>query len=251
MARCLRCGEPGRRSAAGAELARLHDFALPLTGRIDGGYEIGAWSRPARHIGGDLLVAWDVPGAGLMVFLGDVMGHGTPAAVVASALRAALHQLRQAGVAGPAAILSRLNEVVCDLFPEYFVTASAALLAAGGLTCAQAGHPALLVRPAAGRVVNVPFRSLPLGLTPGGAYEEKRLGLPAGATLLLYSDGVLDALAQPGRPPLDALAEVVRHSRGGGARGLVQAVRQAVRRAGRDRHDDRAVLAVRRLPGGE
>jgi sigma-B regulation protein RsbU (phosphoserine phosphatase) len=231
----------------GAELARLHDFSLPCPERFHNACEIDAWSRPARQIGGDLLAAYPVEGAGLVLFLGDVMGHGTPAAVVASALRAGLHQLRVSRIASPGVILFRLNQMVCDLFPEYFVTASASLLdETGKLTCAQAGHPPLLVRHRIGEVSRVSFRSLPLGLTPGTEYQEKRLDLPAGAALVLYSDGVIDGLAAGDRPGLDVLMETVGESRRGNARALVRRVRRALRQGCRDQDDDRAVLAMSR-----
>src|SRR5262245_373094 len=98
MARCLRCGAEGRLAvpgAVGAELARLHEVSLPAAQCYPGAYAVEAWSRPARHIGGDLLAVRPLAGGRLAVFQGDVMGHGTPAAVVASGLRAALHLLRQ------------------------------------------------------------------------------------------------------------------------------------------------------------
>jgi serine phosphatase RsbU (regulator of sigma subunit) len=177
-----------------AELATLHRCALPRLERPHDAFAAAWWSRPARSIGGDVIVTWPVDAGRLLVCLADAMGHDTPAAVVASAVRAGLLYARRGGVSSPAAVLNLLNHTVAELFERYFVTATVCLLdAAGRLTSAQAGHPPLLVRRPDGVVRPVSSPALPLGLDPEEVYAEHTTALPAGSSVVLYSDGVTDA----------------------------------------------------------
>ena len=100
------------------DLQRLHRGGLPNLRGLHPGFEIDAWSRPVSRIGGDVIAVWPVDDRRLVAFLGDVMGHGTPAAVVASAVRSTLHHLRSAGTFRPVDLLARINRTVIDLFPE-------------------------------------------------------------------------------------------------------------------------------------
>lgn len=244
MPSCL--GQERFRDAIRLELSRLHGLALPPTGAFAEKFELDSWSRPARRIGGDVLAAWALEPGRVGIFLGDVMGHGTPAAVVASAVRAGLHQVRQVGAVRPAALLAGLNDIVCDLFPEYFVTATVCVADAvsGTLTCSQAGHPAVIVR--SGREVqHISQRSLPLGLTTTVEYEESHVRLPEGATVLLYSDGVLEGLAAPGRSGHEALQTIVESGDSEDVANLVRRIRRALRKSRKPIQDDCSVLAVR------
>jgi serine phosphatase RsbU (regulator of sigma subunit) len=178
--------------------------------------------------------------ARLLVFLGDVMGHDTPAAMIATALHLDLYRLRQAGVTSPAAVLRNLDRGVSELFPNYFVTAVCCLLDAreGTLTWSLAGHPPVLLREAAGQVRTLCHNAYPLGLMTGDDVPEEVTPFAPGSSVLLYTDGVSDPLGGA-----DAVANVLADSNGD-AEAVVAAVRRAVAR--RRRTDDRAVLAVQR-----
>jgi sigma-B regulation protein RsbU (phosphoserine phosphatase) len=238
-----------RPSALQAELASLHRAALPRLERIPDGFDLACWARPARTIGGDLVAAWPVDEARLLVFLADVMGHDLPAAIVASAVRSVLYQQEQAGLCRPTDLLAEINRVVAGLFEGYFVTASACLLdaAAGTLTFSQAGHPPLLLRHRDGEVTQLFVSALPLGLGADESYEEQTLSLARGSAVVLYSDGVSDALLTPEVPGTQALSSLVADCRRPSAFRLVQRIRRAVHRSSPIRHDDRSALAVRML----
>ena len=92
------------------DLQRLHQGGLPSLQRLHPRFAIDAWSRPMSRIGGDVIAVWPVDDRRLVAFLGDVMGHGTPAAVVASAVRSTLHHLRTAGTFRPVELLSRITD---------------------------------------------------------------------------------------------------------------------------------------------
>jgi serine phosphatase RsbU (regulator of sigma subunit) len=239
-----------RPSALQAELADLHRAALPRLERIPEGFDLACWARPARTIGGDLVAAWPLGETRLFVFLADVMGHDLPAAIVASAVRTALYQQELAGHTRPAHLLAGLNRLIAGMFEGYFVTASACLLdaAAGTLTFAQAGNPPLLLRHRDGEVTPIFMPALPLGLAANEPYQEQTLPLTPGAAVILYSDGVSDALIGPETSGTETLSSVVARCRRPSAFRLVQRIRRIVHRSSPIRHDDRSVLAVRLLP---
>ncbi len=237
MAGCLVC-EERRVAVAGDDLVRLHEAALPCPSQVAGPFELARWSRPAGAIGGDVLAAWSVDRERLVIFLADVMGHNLASALVAAALRLDLFRLRQAGLTSPAALLGRLDQGLAHLFPLYHATAACCLLDAREetLTWALAGHPPLLLRGPSGEVVPLGQSAYPLGLLNEEDYVEEVVQLPAGSTVLLYSDGVTDPLGGAA-----ALSDVLS---GEGEPGpLVDGVCQAVEPL--PRGDDRSLLAVR------
>jgi serine phosphatase RsbU (regulator of sigma subunit) len=185
----------------------------------------------------------------MFVCLADVMGHDVAAAIVASAVRTALYQHELAAHSRPAHLLAGINQVVAGLFQGYFVTATACLLdaAAGTLTVAQAGHPPLLLRNLYGEVKQLFIPALPLGLLVDESYEEQVIPLSHGTAVILYSDGVSDALITPETSGTQALSSVVARGRRPSAFRLVQRIRRAVHRSSPTRHDDRSALAVRLL----
>jgi serine phosphatase RsbU (regulator of sigma subunit) len=92
-------------------------------------------------------------------------------------------------------VLYRANEVLCgDIPPKMFVTCLCAVLdpATGGFRFANAGHNLPYRRSAAG-VSDVKATGMPLGLLPGMSYEETETVIQPGETIVLYSDGIVEA----------------------------------------------------------
>ena len=119
---------------------------------------------------------------------------GVPAALVMSAtrsvLRASVQRLIEPGV-----VLERVNEHLCPDMPEkMFVTCLYAVLdpRTGLFRFANAGHDLPYVKTADG-VVELRARGMPLGLMPGMAYEENEAMLAPGDSVLLHSDGIVEA----------------------------------------------------------
>src|SRR5215212_11402165 len=160
------------------------------------GWQIAAYYRPAREVGGDFYDVIPLPDGRVAFVVGDVTDKGVPAALVMSATRSVLRA--SAGrLIEPGAVLERLNEHVCPDMPEkMFVTCLYGVLDphTGLLRFANAGHDVPYVRTAHG-VVELRARGMPLGLMPGMAYEEKELVLEPGDSVLLHSDGVVEAHA--------------------------------------------------------
>jgi len=158
------------------------------------GWQIAAYYRPAREVGGDFYDVIPLPDGRVAFVVGDVTDKGVPAALVMSATRSVLRASAQRLIE-PGAVLERVNEHLCPDMPEkMFVTCLYGVLdpSTGLLRFANAGHDLPYVKTAGG-VVELRARGMPLGLMPGMSYEEKEAVLQPGESVLLHSDGVVEA----------------------------------------------------------
>ncbi|MDQ3678548.1 MAG: SpoIIE family protein phosphatase [Actinomycetota bacterium] len=158
------------------------------------GWQIAAYYRPAREVGGDFYDVIPLPDGRVGFVVGDVTDKGVPAALVMSATRSVLRASAQRLIE-PGIVLERVNEHLCPDMPEkMFVTCLYGVLdpASGHLRFANAGHDLPYVKTAGG-VVELRARGMPLGLMPGMFYEEKETTLDPGDSVLLHSDGVVEA----------------------------------------------------------
>jgi serine phosphatase RsbU (regulator of sigma subunit)/anti-sigma regulatory factor (Ser/Thr protein kinase) len=181
------------------------------------GWQIAAYYRPAREVGGDFYDVIPLPDGRVAFVVGDVTDKGVPAALVMSATRSVLRASAQRLIE-PGVVLERVNEHLCPDMPEkMFVTCLYGVLdpASGHLRFANAGHDLPYVKTAGG-VVELRARGMPLGLMPGMSYEEKETVLQPGESVLLHSDGVVEA-HDPSRAMygFPRLKETVARSAGG------------------------------------
>lgn len=161
------------------------------------GIEFATDYRPAFSVGGDFYdVFWVAPGR-LGVLVGDVSGKGVSAALlmarVSSDLRAAA--LREPT---PAGVLSHVNEVVVARGQhDIFVTVVYLTIdvASRHVVMSSAGHlPPLIRRAEPGSLTRVEGgTSTPIGLFAGAPYEQVELTLAPGDTIVLCTDGVVEA----------------------------------------------------------
>src|SRR5215211_7226282 len=158
------------------------------------GWQIAAYYKPAREVGGDFYDVIPLPDGRVGFVVGDVTDKGVPAALVMSATRSVLRASAQRLIE-PGAVLERVNEHLCPDMPErMFVTCLYGVLdaATGRLRFANAGHDVPYVKTAEG-VAELRARGMPLGLMPGMDYEEKETVLAPGDSVLLHSDGIVEA----------------------------------------------------------
>ncbi len=152
-----------------------------------------AW-HPAGAVAGDWFDFIDLGNQRFGIALGDVSGKGMSAALLMSATRALLRSIAPL-CCSPAETLERLNRTLTEDFPPgKFVTMIYGVLDAGTreLTLASAGHlRPLLIRE--GCCFLDVDTGLPLGLGPS-SYPECTVRLDAGARLLLYTDGITEAM---------------------------------------------------------
>jgi serine phosphatase RsbU (regulator of sigma subunit)/anti-sigma regulatory factor (Ser/Thr protein kinase) len=167
---------------------------LPKELPVLAGWQVAAYYRPARAVGGDFYDFIDLADGRLGLVIGDVTDKGVPAAMVMAATRSVLRASAQR-LLEPGLVLARVNENLCPDIPEnMFVTCFYGVLdpASGHLRYANAGHNVPLVS-ASGESSDLRATGMPLGLMPGMTYEEKETTLESGACVLLYSDGLIEA----------------------------------------------------------
>ncbi|GAA2730852.1 SpoIIE family protein phosphatase [Streptomyces nogalater] len=163
------------------------------------------------NIGGDWYDAFVQPDGGLLAVIGDVTGHGLHAAVVMGRLRTALRAYAVESDS-PAAILTRLHRMLRHQQPELYATALIARLRPGEpeVVWASAGHPPAVVRAADGTVRVLDARpGVMLGVPVPYDYAEHRSDLPAGSTLVLYTDGLVERRAQGIDPGIEHLGRTL------------------------------------------
>ena len=198
----------GAQAALAIDNARLYqqqkDFAetmqrslLPRELPDVPGLEVGhVYQSAARvDVGGDLYDFVALDDGRLAVAVGDVLGKGIAAAADMAMTKFSFRVLAR-GASDPTALLASVNDVVCDeIEPGKFVTLLYALVDPGAreVACASAGHPPVRVVDPGGRVTTLGRPGLALGVEPEQDYPTERVALAPGSTVVLYTDGVLEA----------------------------------------------------------
>ena len=192
----------------------LQKGLLPRELEAPSGLEIASryLSVGSSVVGGDWHDVIALPDGRTAIVVGDAMGHGPEAAAAMSQLRTAARVLADLELP-PGQLLHRLDRTIAAITTAPFATCVCAVTgppdnppeAARSCVVSRAGHlPPVLVPPGgAARVLDLPA-GLPLGLGEE-AFEETTIRLPAGATLALYTDGLVESRA---RPVDDGMAEL-------------------------------------------
>jgi adenylate cyclase len=249
--------EAAARMAGELEAARrIQTGMLPIAEQAFPGetrFDIAAAMRPAREVGGDLYDFFLLDDDRLFVLIGDVAGKGLPASLfmaVAKALvkSAALGECRDVG-----ALATKANGEICRDNPELlFVTTVFAVfnLATWEVEFVAAGHESPYRVGAGGAVERLSAEGgPPLCAVDDYPYPTERCRLAPGEALVLFTDGVTEAMDASGRLLGRARLEAALSAGNDNhpAR-LVERVREAVAAfaAGAEASDDFTVLAVRR-----
>jgi serine phosphatase RsbU (regulator of sigma subunit) len=159
------------------------------------GYDVAAYYRPAREVGGDFYDFLELEDGRLGLVVGDATGHGVPAALMMANTQSVLRAVAQRGGSEPGRILAEVNEVLLAYMPpSMFVTCFYAILdpRSGTLHYANAGHDLPYLWHGCD-CEELRARGMPLGLMPGMSYEEKEMVLDTGEGVLFYSDGLVEA----------------------------------------------------------
>ena len=170
---------------------------LPTAFPDDAGFMIHANMVPAREVGGDLYDVLHLSEGRICVIVADVSGKGVPASLLMMSTRTAFKaSIRRRGKVSEA--LLETNGYLCGDSPaDMFVTAIAAIYdpATGACSYASAGHHAPVLVSPDGTAREVPMAGgVALGLITGLPYDDHEITLNPGESLLLYSDGVTEAM---------------------------------------------------------
>jgi PAS domain S-box-containing protein len=145
-------------------------------------------------VGGDWYDAVPLRDGRVMLVIGDVVGHGVRAAASMGKLRNVLQYSALDGLE-PAQVLSRLNAYFCALSDADMATLIVAEYDPAGqrIVYANAGHPPAMLRLPDGTVEALDEgRSMPLCASDQAQYQQAERDLPAGSTLVLYTDGLIE-----------------------------------------------------------
>jgi GAF domain-containing protein/anti-sigma regulatory factor (Ser/Thr protein kinase) len=202
----------------------------------------------AVEVGGDWYDVFPLPDGRVGLAIGDVVGRGLRAAAAMGQLRNALRAYALEDWK-PAAVLERLNQLTQSTDQGDMATLVYATFdpQTAELVFASAGHPPPLVVEADGDTRYLEGgRSVPTGVVADAGYEEARTTLGAGATLVLYTDGLVERRGSSLDDGLATLAAAGSEATGRNVAGLRD---HLLARQPPAAEDDVAVLAFRPLAG--
>jgi len=187
-----------RVAAVDGELAAARQIQmsiLPKSPPAIRGLDVAALYAPASEVAGDFYDFAPIDGDRVGILVADVSGHGVPAALVASMLKVAFAGHAELA-AQPARLLEEFNRFFCGKLERQFITASYAVIHAttGDVTLASAGHPPPLIVRGNRTIEEIAADGVVLGRFGGARFGEKSTRLASADAIVMYTDGVPEAL---------------------------------------------------------
>ena len=212
--------------------SRMQRAILPTSFPSGPGYEIHGSMTPAHDVSGDFfdVIALDHGQYGLAI--ADVSGKGIPAALFMMSSRTILKGAA-IGLEEPSQVLTEVNNIIHqDNENTMFITLIYATYDphSGLFTYANGGQcPPMLVQPD-GECVELPTNpGIALGLIPSRGYGEMSVTIPPGGTLVMYTDGVSEAMNASGEEfGTERLEEILRYNPPAGAAETNEKILQAI-----------------------
>lgn len=166
------------------------------------GLSFGARYLAMENVGGDLYDVLDQGGGRFAFIIGDVSGHGIPAALIAAMAKVSFRAHATSGRL-PHEVMADANRDLCELIggETYFLSAFLAILdsTTGRLSFANAGHPPAYVRRAKGKVLELEARDGQLlGITEDFLCVSNSMIMEKGDRLFMYTDGIIEARSPEG-----------------------------------------------------
>jgi serine phosphatase RsbU (regulator of sigma subunit)/anti-sigma regulatory factor (Ser/Thr protein kinase) len=217
------------------------------------GWDLGAFYRSAREVGGDFYDFIELEGGSIGIVIGDVTDKGVPAALMMASTRSIIRSVALS-TTSPGEVLRIVNDQLCpEMPPKMFVTCLYAVLDpdTGRLVFANAGHN-VPYRRCIDCVDELKARGMPLGLMPGSVYEEKDVTVAPGEIVLFTSDGIAEAHNTEGDMfGCPRIVEIVsRHDHAGDLRDEVLAELDRFTGADWDQEDDITMVTLERAHFG-
>ncbi|MGB4270138.1 MAG: PP2C family protein-serine/threonine phosphatase [Spirochaetota bacterium] len=158
------------------------------------GVDIAIRFQPALRIGGDIYNVFQIKD-GVVIFLADVVGHGIPAAMIASMVNILFKMFQMLSV-DPGLLLRSLNINICNMLPQTFVTAACLYINRYEkfVRIARAGHPSIIIQKADGNIIEYMPQGKALGLKTDNTYETLNHAVSPGDKVLIYTDGIVEAI---------------------------------------------------------
>jgi len=206
------------------------------------GYELEAFYKPLREVGGDYFDVIELPANRTLFALADVSGKGIPAALLAANIQALVRSIASVE-STPLALAKQINKHLSRYTPsDRFATAVFIVLSpdSGELTYVNAGHNAPIVF-SSGSTTFLEATGPPLGLFVDAEYETRTAVISPGRTLLIFTDGLTDSIQ--GEHPENRLRDAFAESAGRTMANLKSLVDPKFN------EDDVTILLVKRIAG--
>ncbi len=252
--------ELARQMTLRAELnvaAKIQANLLPQRMPHVAGLDIFAYSHPAEQVGGDFYDVFARPDAPFVFALGDISGHGLPAALLMTMTRTIFHTAtRSLSIIDPQAILKRTNE---DLYKDFTEVGMFVTMFVGYYnprTClliyANAGQSPVLYRPRGGPATLLKADAPMLGVLPTSSCSDHLLSFHEEDILLVGTDGLNESFNAQGEmfgyerllKTVESLAHLPASELG---MALLKTIEQFTQ--GYQQPDDRTFLILKGMPG--
>ena len=179
----------------------MQQSILPTAFPVSDTYEVFGTMQPARNVGGDFFDVMRLQNDQIGLAIADVSGKGVPAALFMMSSRTLLKGAA-IGVEAPGAVLSEVNNLLHeDNSAQMFVTMLYAIFnpVTMTFTYASGGHDAPLLIRGDGTSTLLPLTNgIALGILPDFEYQQHSVHLSPGDTIVLYTDGVTEAMNMDG-----------------------------------------------------
>ncbi len=232
-------------AALAAEVAKAAEYVRSLLPKpLSGPVNIDWRFIPSASLGGDCFDYFWIDEDHLALYLLDVCGHGVGPALLGVSAKNAIHSsaIGGADLRDPSGVLQRLNAafpmeahhgMYFTIWYGVYRRSTRTLAFSGG------GHPPpLLARSGAGREAAIEAfegTGFPIGIAPDESFPTLRVQIGQGDSLLLYSDGVTEVFASPGRLWGQAGLEAFVRARASAPAGYLDELhREVVRMAGQE-----------------
>jgi serine phosphatase RsbU (regulator of sigma subunit) len=175
---------------------KIQSLFWPEIPDLEAGGHIWAVSVPATYVGGDLYDVIPMPDGSLLAYVADVSDKGVPAALIMAALSTKIRSEAQTQ-AEIDKLLESINNSLYNLISEEGFFATIVLVkywpVSGKMQLALGGHlqPLWIVDDGIGKLPQL--NGISLGIIPNALFEKKEIMLSPGESVLLYTDGVIEA----------------------------------------------------------
>lgn len=237
-----------------ADIQRSMLISERETNRLCSGLDVGALMVPSKEVGGDLYDCIPLGNERYCLCVGDVSGKGVPASLTMSTCLTLVRSYAET-LESPSQMMQRINQRLSRNNEQCtFTTLVIGILDAitGDFTYCNAGHNPPLVIPQDGSVqILREVHGPAVGAMEGMSYQQSERQLPAGAVVIMYSDGASEMFAPSreryGMKRMESFFRATSHE------GMPRLVRQFMRDlrdfgADEPQHDDITVLATRLMP---
>jgi sigma-B regulation protein RsbU (phosphoserine phosphatase) len=224
---------------------------LPKSQPEINGYRIAGKSIPAKEVGGDYYDFITIDDNHFAFCLGDISGKGIPAALLMANLQATLRGQTSFGKSCKDRIFFTNNMLFHSTAAGKFATLFYGILdlESNQITYCNAGHNNPFLIAADGQMTNLSTGGIIVGIMPGAQYDESTIAINPGELLVLFSDGITEAINSAEEEFGDGrLTEIVLNNRKESAEKIIDIIFKEVKSfiGSSPQMDDMTLVVIKR-----